>query len=145
MAQISLKELYTKDKVALDLEIRIFYLVDLRVANQESCGQGLRYITESVWDELLCAAITDIARNVIVVAHSFEELFPEEGRNYLRRGLSAALVQRVQGVGILLNPKIGVNIVNLQPNDAFKQAIKEETVAKTIGLAAAERLQSLGS
>ena len=36
-----------------------------------------------------------------------------------------------------------MNIVNLQPNEVFQQALQDESVAKTIGSAAADRIRPL--
>jgi len=142
-AQVSLQDLYTREKIPLDMDIKIFYLVDLRVVEPERRIQVLRFGSDKAWDEIIRTAINDIARNVIFITKSFEELISREGRSFLKETLSTALVERVRGFGILLNPRFGVNIVNLQPNEEYRQALMEESAAKAIGSAAAIRLGPL--
>lgn len=141
--QISLKDIYTREKIALDVDLKIFYLVDLRETDTERRIQVLRFPTELAWDEIIRTGINDVARNVIFVTKTFEEWTSQDGRSYLKQALSSALAERVRGFGILLNPRFGVNIVDIQPNEEFRQAMKEESVAKAIGSAAAIRLEPL--
>ena len=84
-----------------------------------------------------------ITRNQVVVAHSFAELTSQQGRSNLKQLLSSTLAERVREFGILVNPRFGVNIVNLQPNEAFQEALKEGSVARTIGGAAVDRMRPL--
>jgi regulator of protease activity HflC (stomatin/prohibitin superfamily) len=141
--QISLKDIYTREKIALDVDLKIFYLVDLREADAERRIQVLRFPTESAWDEIVRTGINDVARNMIFITKSFEELVTQDGRSYLKQALSSALAERVHGFGALLNPRFGVNIVDIQPNEEYRRAMKEESVAKAIGSAAAIRLEPL--
>jgi regulator of protease activity HflC (stomatin/prohibitin superfamily) len=140
---IQLTDVYTRDNIAIDLELKIFHMVDLRQVSPERLIQALRFPTENAWDEIVRTGITDITRNQIVVSRSFAELTTPQGRSNLKQLLSSALAERVSGFGILVNARFGVNIINLQPNEAFQNALKEETVAKTIGSAAVGRLRPL--
>jgi regulator of protease activity HflC (stomatin/prohibitin superfamily) len=138
---LQLTNVYTRDHVAIDLELKIFHMVDLRQVSPERLIQVLRFPTENAWDEIVRTGITDITRNQIVVSRSFAELTTPEGRSHLKQLLSFAIAERVRGFGILVNERFGVSIINLQPNEAFQEALKEETVAKTVGSAAVDRLR----
>lgn len=142
-AQVSLTDIYTRDHVALDAEFKIFYFVDLREADVERRLQVLRFPTESAWGEIVSTGINDVVRNQIFAAKYYEELITPDGRGYLKQALSSALAQRVHGFGILMNPQFAVNIVNIQPNAEFKKALMEESAAKALGTAAANRLNPL--
>jgi regulator of protease activity HflC (stomatin/prohibitin superfamily) len=139
-AQISFADVYTSDHVALDVDLKVFYLVDLREANEERRLQVLRFPTEGAWDEIVRTNLNDVARNQVFAGKYYEELVTPDGRGYLKQALSGALEERVRGFGILMNPRFAVNIVNIQPNSEFKKALMEESAAKALGTAAAERL-----
>lgn len=138
--QLSLKDVYTREKIPVDVDLKIFYLVDLREVTPAQRMQALRFPVEAVWDELVRTAINEFVRHSIFVARSFEELVTARGRRDLKMQLSAALAERVRGFGILLNPRFGVNIVDIQPNDAYRRALMEESAAAALGSAAAFRL-----
>lgn len=140
---IQLTNVYTRDNIAIDIELKIFHMVDLRQVSPERLIQALRFPTENAWDEIVRTGITDITRNQVVVSRSFAELTSPEGRSNLKHLLSSTLAERVRGFGILVNSRFGVNIINLQPNEAFQDALKEETVANTIGTAAVNRMRPL--
>ncbi|MBI2759790.1 MAG: hypothetical protein HYX49_14095 [Chloroflexi bacterium] len=141
-AKISLENVFTHDMVAINLEMKIFYSVDIRKVSEERKIQVLHFENDSAWEEIVKTGVTDIARNVTIISRTFAELTTEEGRSYLKHALSGLLANRVRGFGILIN-HFGVNIVNLQPNDTFQQALEEGSVAKTIGSAAADRIRPL--
>lgn len=140
---LQLTNVYTRDNIAVDIELKIFHMVDLRQVSPERLIQALRFPTENAWDEIVRTGITDITRNQIVVSRSFAELTSPEGRGHLKQLLSGSLAERVRGFGILVNARFGVNIINLQPNEAFQEALKEESVARRIGSAAVDRIRPL--
>jgi regulator of protease activity HflC (stomatin/prohibitin superfamily) len=142
-ANIALNNVYTRNNIAVDIELKVFYFVDLRQVSPDRCMQVLRFDSEDAWDDILRTGLTDITRNSILVARSYEEISTREGRTNLKQALSSALAQHVRGFGVLVNPRFGVTIVNLQPNEAFQQALKEESAAKTLGIAAADRIRPL--
>jgi len=141
-AKITLENVLTRDKVAIDLELKIFYSVDVREVHEDRRIQVLRFESERAWEEIVKTGITDIARNVIVISRSFDELATEAGLSYLKQALSGALAQRVRGFGILMS-RFAVNIMNLQPNETFQQALQDESAARSFGNAAADRIRPL--
>lgn len=142
-AVISLQDVYTREKIALNVDLKIFYQVDLRIADAERRIQVLRFPTQAAWEEIVRTGINDVVRNQVFVSRSFEELITPEGRSYLKQALSGSLAQRVRSFGILLNPRFGVNIVDIQPNAEYKKALMEESAARALGMAAASRLSPL--
>lgn len=141
--EISLKDVFTSERIALDVDLKIFYMVDLRRVELERRTQVLRFPGEAAWDEIVRTGINDIARNSVFVTRSFDELTTQSGRSYLKQAMSAALAERVSGFGILVNTRFGVNIVNLQPNEQFRKALMEESAARSLGTAAVSRLSPL--
>ena len=142
-AVVRLPDVYTRDRIAVDVDLKVFYLVDLRVTDAERRIQVLRFPTESAWDEIVRTNINDVARNQIFVARNFDELVTQEGRGDLKQALSGVAADRLRGFGILLNARFGVNIVDIQPNAEFKKALMEESAARALGTAAASRLSPL--
>ena len=101
-ANVQLANVYTRDKIALDIEMKIFFFVDLRQISIDRRIQALRFTSENAWDEIVRTGITDITRNSIIVARSYTELNTREGRSNLKQALSSALAERVIGFGILV-------------------------------------------
>ena len=139
---ISLENIFTSDKIALNADLKIFYSVDLRKVTTERRSQVLRF-SEPAWDNIIHTAINDIARNSVFVSKSLEELTNQQGRAALKQSMSRILSERVSGFGILLNPRFSVNIVNLQLNDEFRKTLMDESTAKALGATAASRLAPL--
>jgi regulator of protease activity HflC (stomatin/prohibitin superfamily) len=142
-ALISLKDVYTRERIAVDVDFKVFYQVDLRSLAEAHRLQVLRFPTEIAWEEIVRTAVNDITRNIVFLARSFDELNSKEGRAYLKGTLSGEVANRVRGFGILINPRFGVNIADLQPNEEFRKALMEESAAGAVGSAAVARLNPL--
>jgi len=141
-AKITLENVLTRDRVAVDLEMKIFYWVDVRQASKDRRIQILRFENDAPWDEIVKTGITDLVRNVIVISRTFDELATDAGLSYLKQALSGALAQRVQAFGILMN-RFAVSIMSLQPNKVFLQALQERSAARALGNAAADRVRPI--
>ena len=142
-AIVGLQNVLTRDRVAIDLDMKVFYSVDVRQAHADRMIQVLRFESESAWEEIVKTSITDIARNVVVISRSFDELVTPDGMAYLKRALSSELAHRVQAFGIVMNHRFAANIMSLRPNETFQQALQEGSAARAIGSAAAERLRPI--
>jgi regulator of protease activity HflC (stomatin/prohibitin superfamily) len=142
-AQVSLKDVFTQEKVAVDVDFKVFYLIDLRKADPERRLQAIRFPVDSAWDEIIRTAVNDIVRNVVFIGRSFNELNSKDGRIHLKTTLSGEVAERVKGFGILINPRFGVNMVDLQPNEEFRKALMEQSAANALGSAAVSRLNPL--
>lgn len=141
-AIVTLENVLTRDRVAIDLDLKVFYSVDVREAQADRMIQVLRFPSESAWEEIVKTGVTDIARNVVVISRPFDELVTPDGMAYLKQALSSELAHRVRAFGILMN-RFAVNIMALRPNDTFQQALQEGSAARAIGNAAAERLRPI--
>lgn len=141
--QVSLKDVYTRDRVAIDMDFKVFYFVDLREVEETRRLQVLRFPTDNAWDEIVRTAVNDVARNMVLISRTFNELNSKEGRTYLKATLSSEVAERVRGFGIFINPRFGVNIANLQPNEEFRKALMEESAAGAVGSAAVTRMGPL--
>ncbi|MEW6402142.1 MAG: SPFH domain-containing protein [Chloroflexota bacterium] len=142
-AVISLKNVFTSDAIPLDVELKIFYRVDIRKTAMDRRLQAVRFASESAWEEIIRTGITDIVRNDVFISQAFERLNTQQGRAYLKRTLSSQLENRVRPWGIALDRHYGVNIVNLQPNEVFQKAMRERSAAPSFGEAAVERLRPI--
>jgi regulator of protease activity HflC (stomatin/prohibitin superfamily) len=140
ITRIQLQDVYTSDPVAVDLDLKIFYVVDLRRVAPELRMDALRLPGDRSWDQIVHTSINDIARNTVCLTKTFDELNSPKGREYLKIALSAALHERVKAFGILVKPRGGVGIVDLQPNAEFRKALMENSAAEALGAAAVSRL-----
>jgi regulator of protease activity HflC (stomatin/prohibitin superfamily) len=141
-AKITLENVLTRDQVAIDLEMKVYYWVDVRQVSEDRKIQALRFESDAPWEEIVKTGITDLVRNVIVISRSFDELVSDVGLSYLKQALSGALALRVGSFGILMN-RFAVSIMSLQPNKTFQQALQERSAAKAFGNAAAERVRPI--
>jgi len=138
-AQIKLENVFTSDQIPLDLQLKIFYRVDPRQANQEQLIQILHFPDEA-WETIVKTNIEEIARNRAFISKVYDELFTFQGRQNLRNQLSEAVAERVKGFGVIINPLYGVAIVNLQPNGTFLHALQEQSAAIAQSEAAIRRV-----
>jgi hypothetical protein len=111
---------YTKDRIPVDLDLKVYYSVDLRQANPASLAQALTLSTDG-WEGLVKTNATDLSRNVVVISFTFDELNSPRGRLLLKKTLSAHLSERVKNMGVQVNPRTGVNLQNVQPNEFIAQ------------------------
>lgn len=141
--QISLQDVYTREKIPVNVEFKVFYFVDLRTVDVERRLQVLRFPSEIAYDEIVRTAVNDTARNQVFISKPFDELNSRAGRAYLKATMSSEVAERVRGFGICINPRFGANLVNLQPNEEYRQALMEESAAESLGSAAVSRLNPL--
>jgi len=142
-AVIELENVFTSDKVAIDLEMKAYYSVDIRKTHEDRKIQALRFEGEKPWEEIVKTSITDIVRNVVVISRTYYELTSDDGLSYLKQVISGHAANRLQSFGILVNNRFAVSIMNLQPNKTFQEALQEVSAAKAIGNAAVDRIRPL--
>lgn len=140
---VTLADVLSKDAVILSAEIDVSYYVDLRKTEPENRIQVLHFENDRKWEEMLKTMAIDIARNEIFISRTFKEMTTRDGREYLKNGLGSILSTRAREYGIIVHPRNGVNIVNLQPNEEHQKAMRERSAAEAFGTAAVERLQPL--
>lgn len=140
-AVLKIKDIHTRDSVILDIELKIFFRVDIREAKGDGRLQAIRFESEAAWEEIVKTGVNDIARNDVFIGRTFAQLNSQEGRAILKRTMSEKISERVRGFGIFIDPQFGVNIANIQPNEVFHKAMQENSAAKVLGQAAVERLR----
>ncbi len=142
-ALIALEDVYTHENIPVNVNFKVFFQVDLRRVEPERLVQVLRFPTENAWEEIVRTAVNDIVRNMVFLAHTFTELNTQAGRAFLKHTLSGEVASRVRSFGILINPRFGVNLSDLQPNAEFREALMQASAAETLGGAALARIRPL--
>lgn len=142
-AVLTLENVFTSDMVAVDIEMKAYYSVDIRKTSEEKKVQALRFEGDLPWQEIVKTNVTDIVRNIVVISHTYQELATDDGLSYLKRVISAHLANRLPSFGIIINNRSAVSIMNFQPNKTFQEALQEVSAAKAIGTAAVDRLRPL--
>jgi len=139
-AVIPLKDVITRDQMYVDLELKVFFSVDLqRIADPARRLQAVRFPTEDAFEQIVRTNTNDVVRNIVFASREFEELNSVRGRVWLKENLSREIGERVSGFGIVIGP-FGVNIANFQPNAAQVEAIKNRSAALTQGEAEMNRI-----
>ncbi|GEM_PF-2751010 len=144
-AEISLHNVMTRDLIAVNLELKVFYKVDLRQTSADFLPQALR-ITQlpgDIWSTLVRTNVTDVIRNVVFIANDLDYLLSDIGSKHLKRAISSRLSERVANMGIIVKPRFGVSIMNLQPNPIYQDALQKARSATPSGDAVTEYLRSI--
>jgi regulator of protease activity HflC (stomatin/prohibitin superfamily) len=139
--ELNLSSLLTQDRVPVVCELVAYYQLDLRRAREEFRIQALRIPSEG-WNSIIRTVLRETASEVIGGA-TLDELLTPEGRRRFKHMLSAELAQRVQGLGMLVNPRTGVSVQVLKPTDAVSQAMVDQFIATPLGKAALERVRPI--
>lgn len=142
-AILKLENVFTSDMVAVDIEMKAYYSVDIRKASEDKRVQTLRFESDIPWEEIVKTSFTDIVRNVVVIANTYQKLASDEGLSYLKQIVSRHAATRLQSFGILISNRFALSIMNFQPNRTFQEALQEVSAAKAIGNAAVDRLRPL--
>jgi hypothetical protein len=142
-ALVTLENVYTRESIPVDVNLKVFFQVDLRLVEPDRLLQVLRFPMENAWDEIVRTAANDIARNLVFLTRTFAELNTHEGRAFLKHTLSGEVANRVRSFGIVINPRFGVNLSDLQPNVEFREALMQASAADALGTAAVGRIRPL--
>jgi len=142
-AILTLENVFTSDMVAVDIEMKAYYSIDIRKTSEEKRVQALRFEGDAPWGEIVKTSVTDIVRNIVVISHTYQRLATDDGLAYLKQVISGHAASRLRSFGILMDNRFAVSIMNLQPNKTFQEAIQEVSAAKTVGNAAVDRLRPL--
>ena len=143
--EISLRDVMTKDLIAIDIDLKVFFKIDLRQVSADFLPQALRIsqLPPESWGALVRTNTTDIIRNTIFIANTFTYLMSPVGSKYLKRAISSHISDRVVRMGIVVNPRFGISIMNLQPNATYQKALQEAQSAASLGQAAIERIRPI--
>jgi hypothetical protein len=138
-AHIFLSDVITEDQVHFELELKVFYRVDPRDADQANFIQVLK-MPNAAFESIVSTNTTEKVRNEVFIQKKASELFSYQQRRELRKMLSKAIADRVRGFGITVNPLYGAAIINLQPNTIYQKAMQEASAAEAQDLASVRRL-----
>lgn len=136
--EVSLRDLLTEDGVPVDCELLVYFQLDLRIARADFCVQALRIPNEG-WNSIVKTALQEIAGEVVGGVNC-DELLNPTGRGRLKGALSALLAERLQGLGMVINPQRGVSVQVVRPAGTIWQAMLDKLAAESLGEAAVSRL-----
>jgi regulator of protease activity HflC (stomatin/prohibitin superfamily) len=137
-AIVSLRDVLTRDQVLTDLDLKVFFSVDVRQTDPTRLLQVVRFVNDEAFEQIIKTNTNDVVRNMVFASRDFAELNSVHGRAWLKENLSREIGQRVRNFGILVG-EFGVNIAGFQPNASYLEALKERSAAYTQGLAELER------
>lgn len=141
-AEFTLSDLFTSDRVAMNMHVKVFYRVDPRIATPAQRIQVL-HLPDEAWPTIIKTNLEEIARNRIFITKTCDELFSHTSRQEIRAALSEAVGQRARNFGLIIEPSYGVAIINLQPNETYRKALEEQSAAAAQSEAAFRRLQPM--
>ena len=139
-AHIFLSNVLTADRVHLELELKVFYRVDPRKTAPENLVQVIN-MPRAAFESIVKTNTEEKVRNDVFIRFTESELFEPVGRKRLRTALSSCIAERVSGFGIMINPQFGVALMNMQPNEIYQRALKEESAARSQGNAVYKRVE----
>jgi len=122
----------------VDCELLVYYQLDLRLADAHFQAQALR-IPDEGWNSIVKTVLQEVAGEVVGDVN-FNELLNPAGRGHLKRTLSAQLAERIEGLGLVINPQRGVSVQVVRPAGTIWQAMLDKLAAESLGEAAVSRL-----
>jgi len=137
--EISLSDLWTKDRIPINCELVVFYQVDVRRAREDFRPQALRIPNEG-WNSIVKTVLQEVTAGAVGF-QTLDQLISPDGRADLKQALSMLLANRLKGLGMVVNPQRGVSVGALQPADTIRRAIEELGAAGALGEAAGARLR----
>jgi regulator of protease activity HflC (stomatin/prohibitin superfamily) len=140
-APAQLCDLLTKDGVPVDCDLLVNYQVDLRLAAPHKVTQALR-IPDAGWRSMIRTTLQEVACEVMggMCSH---DLFTTRGRHHLKLKLGASLTSRLELLGVIVDPRVGISIQMLKPADEIWQAMVDRLAAVPLGEAALARILPL--
>ena len=138
-AHILLSDVLTADRVHLELELKVFYRVDPRKTTPANLVQVLN-MADAGLEGIVRTNTQEKVRNDVFLRFTEAELFSLRGRKNVRTVLSSLISERVSGFGIMVDPRFGVAIMNMQPNAIYYRAMQEESAAIAQGNAVLKRV-----
>lgn len=139
--EMALKELPTQDGLPLDLRLTVCYQRDLRVAPAEFVTQAL-FLGETAWDLLVQDGVQEIVRQELA-ARPGAALLGAAEQIAFRTRLSAAVAERLRPLGIVLEPRTGLSILDIRPSGTVWRAMVDQVAAGPLGEAARRRVSVL--
>ncbi|GEM_PF-2158222 len=139
--EVTLEQLPTQDTFPIDLHVAVRYQRDLRVAPAGFVVQALS-LSEEAWDLLVHDAVQEAAREQLAGRSGWSLLDANEQAAFRAR-LSEAVEARLRLVGVSLDPKAGLTILDLRPSHTVWEALIDRVAAGPLGEAAHRRVEAL--
>lgn len=139
--EVALSDVLTRDHIPINGDLVVYYQLDLRHTRSNFRPQALR-IPEEGWNSIISTVLRETA-NEVVGGMDLRQLLTPEGRGFLKRELSARLAERVQSLGLIVNPHTGVSVQALRPADAVCRATVDRFAAAFLGKAALDRVRPI--
>ena len=139
-AHIELTDVELADGLVVNTRFKVFFKVDPRQAAPENLLQLLRF-HGSEWAGLIQTGIEDIVRNQVFLNMTYDELANSRKSRDIKRMLSQEIAARVKSFGILVHEERGVMLVEVHPNQTYREAVQTSRAAVPMGLATYERLR----
>ena len=139
-AHLFFSNVFTADRVPLELELKVFFRFDPRNAVEDNFIQVIN-LQNQAFEGIINTNIEKIIRNDVFVQKNAEDiLFSRVGKRDVQKVLSARIAERAKNFGITINPSFGASIINMQPDKVYKRALSDEAAAEAQSRAAAKRL-----
>jgi regulator of protease activity HflC (stomatin/prohibitin superfamily) len=139
--EINLTDELTQDQIPFNCHLLVYYQLDLRRASPDFQPQALRISVER-WPTIIRTKLQEIAGEVSG-GFTFQQLLTPDGRRRYRRTLNALLTDKVQHLGLVINPQTGVSIQGLKPTDDVWRAMVDRVASVSLGEAALARVQPI--
>jgi hypothetical protein len=139
-AEFELRKVELQDGLTVDAHFKVFFKTDLRLTPSENLPQVLTFDGQEWPIAIIKTGMEDIARNQVLLGMSLDRLKSLRKSRVIKNLFSREIAARVGMFGILINEAYGAMLVNVQPNEAYANALQKNMAAKHIGQAAIERL-----
>ena len=130
-ASVVLTGLMTRDQAVLDCEVKVTYRVDPRRVDPELIPQVLGF-SKANWDEIIAGILREVALQV-VAGQTYLGLTSAQGLRELKQALGTELSNRVQVLGLIVVPRIGVTVQAIRAVDAVRDALVRRYTAEAVG------------
>jgi hypothetical protein len=139
--EVALSDVLTQDRLPINCDLIAYYQLDLRQARIDFRFQALR-IPDEGWNSIITTVLREAA-NKVVGGIDLQQLLTPGGHGLLKGELSALLAERVQSLGLIVNPHRGVSVQAVKPTDAVCRAAVDRFVAALLGEAALDRVRPI--
>lgn len=139
-AEFELRKVELQDGLTVDAHFKVFFKTDLRLTPPENLPQVLTFDGQEWPIAIIKTGMEDIARNQVFLDMSLDRLNSMRKSREIKNLFSREIASRAGMFGILINEEHGATLVNVQPNEAYANALQKNMAAKHIGQAAIERL-----
>jgi hypothetical protein len=141
-AELQLKRVELVNGLAVDVWLKVFFRVDLRLVHPENFIQVMKF-EGMEWAAMVNTSTEDVIRNQVFLDSTYSEIIDQRKSREIKQRLSREIAGRLRSFGIVINESHGVMPINIQPNSAYFKAVQASRAATPIGEAALERLRPI--